>query len=83
MIADPHNLVLNDTGTPLMTVGGTGDLLAGFIAGLMAQGMSGFEAGKLATKLLGHAAENLEKTQGSLRAFDLVESIPMMLHKEG
>ncbi|MFH1012437.1 MAG: NAD(P)H-hydrate dehydratase, partial [Candidatus Peregrinibacteria bacterium] len=81
IISDGNNTALNKTGNELMTVGGTGDVLAGFIGGLMAQGLTGFEAGKMATRLLGQAADNFKKIHGSLRAIDLARMIPEMLLK--
>lgn len=79
IIASEDHVAINKTGTPLMTVGGTGDVLSGFIGGLMAQGMSGFDAGKLATKTLGKAAEKIAEAQGTLRAVDLAREIPELL----
>jgi len=81
IIADREDIAINKTGTPLMTVGGTGDVLAGFIGGLIAQGMDPFEAGKFATRTLGLLAENLADLQGSFRAADLVYSIPAAIVK--
>jgi NAD(P)H-hydrate epimerase len=56
---------LNETGNAGMTVGGTGDVLAGVIGGLMAQGMSGDKAGYLAVKKLGEAGDKLQKKKGN------------------
>lgn len=42
-------------GHPRMAVGGTGDLLAGTIAGLLAQGMSAWAASRLACYLMRRA----------------------------
>ena len=47
----------NSTGTPAMSNGGQGDLLAGVIGGLLAGGMDGMEAAGLGAWLCGHAAE--------------------------
>jgi hydroxyethylthiazole kinase-like uncharacterized protein yjeF len=81
IIADEDEIAINDTGNPLMTVGGTGDVLSGFIAGLMAQGMDSFEACKFATRTLGLLGDNLAELQGSFRAVDLVYSIPAAIVK--
>ena len=40
-----------------MAVGGTGDLLAGVCGGLMARGLSAFEAGRLSSYVLGLAGQ--------------------------
>ena len=51
---------VNKTGNAGMTVGGTGDVLAGVTGGFMAQGMSGEKAGYLAVKKLGEAGDRLQ-----------------------
>ena len=76
IIADNDEIAINNTGNAMMTVGGTGDVLSGFIGGLIAQGMEPFDAGKYATRILGLIAENLEDLEGSIRAIDLVYSLP-------
>ena len=47
----------NITGHPRMAVGGTGDLLAGICGGLMARGLTAFEAGRLSSYVLGIAGK--------------------------
>jgi len=81
IIADDDEIAINNTGNPLMTVGGTGDVLSGFIGGLMAQGMEPFEACKFATRTLGLLGDNMADLQGSFRALDLVYSIPAAIIK--
>ncbi|MBU0727930.1 NAD(P)H-hydrate dehydratase [Patescibacteria group bacterium] len=82
IIADGDEIAINDTGNSLMTVGGTGDVLSGLIGGLIAQGMTPFDAGKYATKILGQTAENLSDMQSSIRAVDLAYAIPTMTNKD-
>ena len=48
---------INTTGHPRMAVGGTGDLLSGLCGGLIAKGLSPFEAGRLAAYSFGKAGE--------------------------
>ena len=79
IIADRDEVTVNDTGNAMMTVGGSGDVLSGVIAGFLAQGMKPLEAGEYATKMLGKAAEKLAHVQGSLRAIDLVHMLPSLL----
>jgi NAD(P)H-hydrate epimerase len=57
-------LKTNATGNQGMTVGGTGDVLAGVIAGLMSQKMSGPDAGLLAVKKMGQSGDRLAKEKG-------------------
>ena len=64
-IAGPRGeLHVNKTGHPIMNKGGTGDILAGLIGGLMSQGMSGFEAAKKATEDWGKVGESMFKKKG-------------------
>jgi NAD(P)H-hydrate epimerase len=79
IIADPNHLRINETGNALMTVGGTGDLLGGFVAGLMAQKLDPMEACYKAVHLLGLGAEHLAETQATIRAYDLARMIPTLL----
>ncbi|MBI5421663.1 bifunctional ADP-dependent NAD(P)H-hydrate dehydratase/NAD(P)H-hydrate epimerase, partial [Candidatus Peregrinibacteria bacterium] len=79
IIADPNHLRINETGNAMMTVGGTGDLLGGFVAGLMSQGVELLEACYKATHLLGLGAEQLTQTQATFRAYDLARMIPGLL----
>ena len=55
---------MNSTGHPRMAVGGTGDLLAGVCGGLMGRGLSAFEAGRLASYVIGLAGEKCFKENG-------------------
>jgi ADP-dependent NAD(P)H-hydrate dehydratase / NAD(P)H-hydrate epimerase len=80
IIADPDELTINKTGNSLMTVGGTGDVLGGFIGGLMAQGYKAIEACQVAANTFGLIAESLAESQASVRAQELAELIPHFLH---
>lgn len=80
IIADKDELAVNESGNALMTVGGTGDVLSGFIGGLMAQGYEPFEACRTASNILGLAAEQLSHHQTSLRAQELAQMIPKLMH---
>lgn len=55
---------INKTGHPIMTKGGTGDVLAGLIAGLMAQGLPGFDAAKKACEDWGKVGEYVAEQKG-------------------
>jgi hydroxyethylthiazole kinase-like uncharacterized protein yjeF len=77
VIATPDGrAVLNTTGSPFLATAGAGDVLAGFIAGLIAQGMSSFDATCAGAWLHGHAAE---LKGAGLIAEDLPELLPVVL----
>jgi hydroxyethylthiazole kinase-like uncharacterized protein yjeF len=60
VVADPmDNWSINASGGPLLAVAGTGDVLAGVIGGLMAQGLVPESAARLGTWLHGSAADVL------------------------
>ncbi len=69
---------VNPTGNPGLAVAGTGDVLAGTIAALLAQGVEPLAAAVLATYLGGLAADRLAATIGELgmTALDLIEELP-------
>jgi NAD(P)H-hydrate repair Nnr-like enzyme with NAD(P)H-hydrate dehydratase domain len=50
---------INTTGNPGLASGGTGDVLSGIIASLMAQGLTALDAAKLGVYLHGAAADAL------------------------
>ncbi len=57
VISDGISVALNKTGTPRMTVGGTGDTLAGIAGSLLAQGTTPFNAACTAAYINGRAGE--------------------------
>ncbi len=71
-------LMLNLTGNPGMASGGMGDVLAGIIGGLAAQGISPYEAACTAVYLHGRTGDNLarRKSQRGLAAGDIADELP-------
>ena len=54
---DGKRYAINQTGNAALATAGSGDVLTGVIAGLMAQGMGGFEAARLGVHVHGLAAD--------------------------
>ena len=70
---------INNTGNPGMTVGGTGDVLAGIIGGLVAQKNDLFEAATAGAYINGLAGDFAAEKMGyNLLATDLLEWIPQV-----
>lgn len=74
LIASPEAYAENATGNALMTVGGTGDCLAGICAGLMARGLNPFAAACLAAHRWGKAGDRLAKKYAVVGASDLLKA---------
>ncbi|WP_456433484.1 NAD(P)H-hydrate dehydratase [Thermosulfuriphilus sp.] len=64
VIASPKALAINPTGGPGMATGGSGDVLSGIIAALLAQGLEPFWAACLAVYSHGVAGEALAEEKG-------------------
>jgi len=80
VIAAPTEVRLNWTGTPAMSVGGSGDVLAGLIAGLRAQGVASFLAACAGSFINGAAGLLAYQEKGTgLIASDLASYIPRIL----
>lgn len=78
IVTDGQRIVRNLTGNPALSTAGTGDVLTGLIAGLMAQGAEPFDAAVLGVYLHGDAADHWAKTHGrrGLLAMDLAHALP-------
>ena len=78
VVTDGRRGRVNRTGNPGMATGGSGDVLTGLLAALLAQGLAPFEAACLAAHLHGRAgdlaAEQL--SQAALIATDLLDFLP-------
>jgi ADP-dependent NAD(P)H-hydrate dehydratase / NAD(P)H-hydrate epimerase len=79
IITDGNQVRFNRTGDPAMTVGGTGDVLAGVAGALLCQ-LPAFETACLAAYVNGRAGEAaVACSGGGLLASDLVDRIPQAL----
>ena len=79
LVASPDvPIAVNMTGNPGMAAGGSGDVLAGLIVGLAAQGIPPFEAACAGVWLHGKAGDlaAADQSQASMTATDLIQKIP-------
>ncbi len=84
VVYTPEKTYRNETGTPAMTVGGTGDVLTGIIASLLSQGLEPRDAARLGAWINGRAGEKAEESYGNgLLATDLLEEIPRVMEEDG
>ena len=71
----------NSTNCPCMTVGGTGDVLSGLVAGFLSRNKNVIEAASAATFVNGTAGELLQKEVGNhMLASDLISKLPAVLN---
>lgn len=77
VVTPDETVFVNPTGSPAMATGGTGDVLAGMLAGFLAQLLDAEAACKLAVYIHGSAGELADADTGevSMTAGDLVEHI--------
>ena len=75
-------LAICNQGHPAMATAGLGDVLAGVIGALLAQGMSAFEAACLAVWLHARAGEQQGQLGRGLAASDLIPAIRQLLEEQ-
>ncbi|MCF7916547.1 MAG: NAD(P)H-hydrate dehydratase [Candidatus Omnitrophica bacterium] len=83
IVTNGEKIFENDTGNPAMATAGTGDVLSGMIAGLIAQGIDIYEASKLGVYLHGLSGDLAaeEKTENCVIASDLLNYLPKAIKK--
>ncbi|MEM8783230.1 MAG: NAD(P)H-hydrate dehydratase [Planctomycetota bacterium] len=80
---DTTRVFRNATGNPALATAGTGDVLTGLIAGLIAQGAAPFEAARLGVFIHGSAADRWASRHGhaGLLAHELCDGVPDVLNE--
>jgi NAD(P)H-hydrate epimerase len=81
VISDGKTTRLNKTGNPAMTVGGTGDVLAGVVGGLLAQNKDPFQSACAGAFLNGLAGDIACENRATLVATDVLEKIPQAIKR--
>ena len=82
VISDGDRVALNDTHSPAMTVGGTGDVLTGITAGLLAKKVPPFEAACAAAYVNGAAGLAAAERFGMhITASDVADSVANVMKK--
>ena len=79
VVAAPDGRVaVNASGGPSLATGGTGDVLTGIVAGLLAQGLDAFDAARVGAHLHGAAADAVASRRGGtgLLAGDVAGFLP-------
>jgi ADP-dependent NAD(P)H-hydrate dehydratase / NAD(P)H-hydrate epimerase len=85
IVAMENRKYINVTGNNGMATGGSGDVLTGIIAGLIAQGLGTYEAACLAVFIHGLAGDFAAEEKGtySMMASDILNSIEKVTRRKG
>ncbi len=77
IISEGNKTFLNPKKTPAMTVGGTGDVLSGIVAALLARNRNPFESASAAAFINGQAGKVIQRKFGlHMTATDIIDILP-------
>mgnify|MGYP003987765613 FL=1 len=80
IISDGKITYLCEKNTPAMTVGGTGDVLSGLVAGLLSTNRNPLESAAAASYICGLAGKEVQEKLGlHITSMDLIDSIPSVM----
>ena len=80
VISDGEKVAVNETGTPYMTKGGTGDILSGIVLSLLGRRVNPFDAACGGAFISGIAGEIASARTGEgLLATDVIDAIPEVI----
>ncbi len=85
VVCTPSAAYINTTGNPGMAAGGMGDVLTGFIAALLGQGLAPFDAARLGVYCHGLAADYCKREVGPVGylAREVADNLPAALAEAG
>ncbi len=78
IIANKNETYLNEIGNPILAMAGSGDILAGCIAAMFAQGLDYTEASCLGVWLHSHAGDLLAKRREGIRGAVATDLLPFL-----
>jgi len=82
IISDGERVVVDETGSPAMTVGGVGDVLSGIVAALLAKGLEPFKAAVAGAYINGKCGQMAAEKYGlRILPTDLIAEISNLLKK--
>ena len=80
VISDGKTTYLNPKKTPAMTVGGTGDVLSGLVAGMLSKNRNSLESAVAATYINGQAGKIVQRKVGlHMTSMDLIDVLPQAM----
>ena len=80
VISDGKSTYLNPKKTPAMTVGGTGDVLSGLVAGMLSKNRDSLESAVAATYINGQAGKIVQRKVGlHMTSMDLIDVLPQAM----
>ena len=80
VVSDGKTTYLNPKKIPAMTVGGTGDVLSGLVAGILSKNRNALESAAAATYINGLAGKLVQKKLGlHMTSMDLIDVIPQVM----
>ena len=80
VVSDGKTTFLYPKKIPAMTVGGTGDVLSGLVAGILAKNRNALESAAAATLINGMAGKLVQKKLGlHITSMDLIDVIPQVM----
>jgi hydroxyethylthiazole kinase-like uncharacterized protein yjeF len=82
IVSNGKEIALNEIGSPYLSVGGTGDTLAGICGALMARRIDAFSSAQAGLYIICRAGQiAAQKLKEGMTATDVIDAIPEVLHE--